>query len=444
MRQLSFGPVEPADFDALSGRHPQGNFQQTTAMGQVREAQGVEVRYLGVREDGELLAAAALELHRGRLSTFAAVHDGPLCDFHDQELTSVLFDGLRSEARRRGAAQLEITPEQPYELRDSLGQSLVSHADGAKRPAGVPAEASAGPDTRSFETICQQGFVHAGFDRQYNAVPRWRYVKDLTGLASEDELLASYTKNTRRDLRIAHESFVRVERVGRDRLPEYHAICELSAEKQGFENRPLSYFELLFDTLGDTAEFIVASIDMPAYLALWERKRDELQATIDRLEAQIAPSGDEAQGQFRSHRKAERQLRDAREKHASALKRVEQSRRAIEEQGARIPAAAALFVWHPRECVYLFSGSDARHAAFCAPTAIQHRMMCACLERGVTRYNFYGINGVFDDPHDAGRGLLEFKQGFGGYVEELMGSFTLPVRPLAYGLKQLGHRLLGR
>ena len=33
----------------------------------------------------------------------------------------------------------------------------------------------------------------------------------------------------------------------------------------------------------------------------------------------------------------------------------------------------------------------------------------------VSRYNFYGISGVFDDPNDEGRGVLEFKQGFNGY-----------------------------
>ena len=70
--------------------------------------------------------------------------------------------------------------------------------------------------------------------------------------------------------------------------------------------------------------------------------------------------------------------------------------------------------------------------------------MCECLERGVKSYNFYGIDGIFDDPNDPGRGLLEFKQGFGGYVQEMMGSFTLPVRPVAYAAKRLAHKILGR
>ena len=62
----------------------------------------------------------------------------------------------------------------------------------------------------------------------------------------------------------------------------------------------------------------------------------------------------------------------------------------------------------------------------------------------MTRYNFYGIDGVFDDPNSEGRGVLEFKQGFNGYVEELMGSFVLPVRPLAFKFKTVVRKLLRR
>lgn len=91
----------------------------------------------------------------------------------------------------------------------------------------------------------------------------------------------------------------------------------------------------------------------------------------------------------------------------------------IARDGEVVPVAVGLFMWHERELVYFSSGSDDRYAKFYAPTALQHEMMSRCLERGVTRYNFYGISGVFDDPEDDGRGVLEFKQGFNGYVEEL-------------------------
>lgn len=142
---------------------------------------------------------------------------------------------------------------------------------------------------------------------------------------------------------------------------------------------------------------------------------------------------------------------DVRKKLDTAQKNVESARRRIEDANERIardgevvPVAVGLFMWHERELVYFSSGSDDRYAKFYAPTALQHEMMSRCLERGVTRYNFYGISGVFDDPEDDGRGVLEFKQGFNGYVEELPGEFTLPVSKLRYGVSDLAHKLLRR
>lgn len=435
MRSFRLEEIDAQTLDDFNARHPQGNFQQSSRMADVRRRNGVDVTFYGVLEGGELVAATALELHRSRLSSFAQIHDGPLCDFHDAELTAFLFGELRRVARAAGAAQLEVTPEAPYEVRDSDGRPLPG--DGSPLPAGVPAGSEPGPDVAAFDSIVACGLEHGGFDRTYNAVPRWRFLKDLSGIADERALLASYAKNTRRNVNIARESFVRVERVGRDRLPEYHRICQLSCEKNGFENRPLAYFEALFDCLGDRAEVDIASIDVRAYLASCRQKLDAFEAKAERLEAQLAAAGG-------SSPKVERRLADAREQRDGARRRVEEAEGYLERDGEVVAVAAAMFVWHERECVYLFSGSDPRFAKFCASTAIQHLVMCECLERGIARYNFYGIDGVFDDPDDPGLGLLRFKQGFGGYVEEMMGSFTLPVRPAAYAAKRLAHRILGR
>ena len=435
MREFAFEDLGAEEFDSFSATHPQGNFQQTSRMAEVRRKDGTEVSYVGVREHGTLVAATALEIHRGRLSTFAEIHDGPLCDLHDQELSSAFFEELKKRSRSAGAAQLAITPELPYEVRDSSGTSLPAK-DGADWPADVPADAPSGPDQEAFDALCALGFVHSGFDHDYNAVPRWRYVKDLTPYRNANALLDSYAKNTRRNVRIAENSFVHVEQVDRNGLATFHAICELSCEKQGFDNRPLSYFERLYDCLGDVATFYVAYLDAQENLASWEQKRDGFMADIERLERNVAEG--------KSPQRSERQLKDAQSKLEASLKRIDEARAYIAEDGERIPAAAALFVDHPRERVYLFSGSDPKYAKFYAATAIQHRAMCDCLDKGITRYNFYGINGVFDDPADPGRGLLEFKQGFNGYVEEMMGSFTLPVKPLSYAVKQLAHKVLGR
>ncbi len=431
-RNFTCKEITAEELDAFSATHPQGNFQQCSGMSRVRKENGVSVSFLGFYEASELVGATELEVRGHGLSTFAEIHDGPLVDFADSELAAFVFAELKARAKAAGAAQLIMTPERPWRTRNSAGVEL--DAEGASL-AGVPEDAPHGPAQAEFNNILAAGFEHRGFLTEYTAVPQWRYLKDLSPFADGEKLLASYAKNTKRNVRIALENGVIVKKATRDELQLFHDICGLSCEKQGFENRTLTYFQQLFDCLGDTAEFNIAYIDTAKHLASWEKKRDEFAAEVAKLERSLETA--------RTPEKVERKLADIRKKHEAAEKRVQTAQEYVAE-GELIPAAAALFIWHPRECVYLFSGSDPKYAKFYAATAIQHHVMCECLERGCRRYNFYGINGIFDDPKDPGRGLLEFKQGFEGYVEELMGEFELPVRPAVLAAKKLAHKVLGR
>lgn len=435
MRPFTFEEISPAELDAFSATHPQGNFQQSSGTGVRRAKAGIDVSYYGVREAGTLVAATQLEVHPARFAAFAQIHDGPLMDFADAELVTFFCTELAGAARARGAEQLFMTPEVPYAVRSSNGELLPAPDSTEPWPSDVPQDAPTGTADSLIRNITDAGFTHAGLTLGYSDIPRWRYVKDLRQITDEKALLASYQKNTKRNVRIAHESGVYVERIDRDRLGLFHDICELSCEKQGFENMSVAYYESLYDALGDDVNFMIAYIDTRAYLASWEEKRDGFAKDVARFEKLLETSP--------SPEKVEKKLRDVQGKYEASLKRIEGARAFLDADGEKIPAAAAAFSWHPRECVYLFSGSNPTYAKFYAATAIQHHMMLECITRGVQRYNFYGINGVFDDPDDPGRGLLEFKQGFGGYVEEMLGEFSMVLRPGAHAVKNLARKLLG-
>ena len=143
MRTFTLVDLEPQAFDAFSAAHPYGNFQQTSAMGAQRERRGIRVLYLGVLEDGELVAATQLEVHGSGISCFAEIHDGPMVDFRDAELLSFLVDGTAKRAREAGAVQLEVTPEAPYRLRDTNGHPLPTPDGDEPWLANVPAGADA-------------------------------------------------------------------------------------------------------------------------------------------------------------------------------------------------------------------------------------------------------------------------------------------------------------
>ena len=66
-------------------------------------------------------------------------------------------------------------------------------------------------------------------------------------------------------------------------------------------------------------------------------------------------------------------------------------------------------------------------------TYLQDWLLEDCLERGVKRANFYGIDGDFSENNK----LLEFKSGFGVDIEEYIGGFRLILQPGKYRLNNV-------
>lgn len=93
------------------------------------------------------------------------------------------------------------------------------------------------------------------------------------------------------------------------------------------------------------------------------------------------------------------------------------------------------------EVVYLFSGSYSNLMNYCGQYRLQWEMIKYAADNKYRRYNFYGIEDVFN-PQGKDRGVYEFKKGFGGYVEELLGSFILPISPFN-GLYELLRKIKG-
>ncbi|EFA23334.1 aminoacyltransferase [Bifidobacterium gallicum] len=437
MRSFEFALISAHEYDEFAKHAPYANFQQTSAMARVREDNGSRIAFTAVKEEGKIVAAALLAIQGTALTRFASVTDGPLCDFDDVELTRFFLSQLAAYAKKQGAVHFDMTPEQTYQVLSSQGHEL----DGDDPDVPRSLMHLAKPDRSAIVHITDNGFTHEGLSVGYTPVPRWRYVKDLTPFADVKSLLASYAKNTRRNVKIADNSCVEVRQLGESELNVFHDICELSSERQGFTNRSLTYAQQIFESFGDDAQFMIAEIHLQKYIKVWQKKLDVASKQVEELEAE--QSKVEASGGQLGDKKLNK-LRTARQNAEAAVNRIAKAKQYVQEDGDVVPVAAALFIVQPREMVYLMSGSNDKYAKFYAPTALQHYAMSWCVEHGIDRYNFYGISGYFDDPQAEGAGVLEFKQGFNGYVEELMGSFSLVLRGLTYRLQRVAHKILGR
>lgn len=194
--------------------------------------------------------------------------------------------------------------------------------------------------------------------------PKWIYVKDL-GEQQPDEMLMDFRTTHRQLIKKAEREGVRVRDLGIDELGTLKQITDEAAERHGFEDPDLDYYHSMKAAFGDKVMFVVAEIS-----------RENLKS---------------------------------------------QDQEKYGTEGDYVPLAASMFVKDEREVVYLYSGSRRELQKYNGSYAIQWLMINTALELGLTRYNFYGVKPV------AGNGVYKFKQGFRGQVEELLGTFVLPI-----------------
>ena len=85
-----------------------------------------------------------------------------------------------------------------------------------------------------------------------------------------------------------------------------------------------------------------------------------------------------------------------------------------------------MFIIIKPEIIYLSSGNYSKFMKFNSQYLLQWMMIKYGIENGFKKHNFYGIPADIN-THPKDYGIYEFKRGFNGYVEELIGEFELPI-----------------
>ena len=356
---MEFTELSPEAFRAYADKSPYKSFYQTPEIARLRETNGWVPYFFGVRSGGELKAAIMLTARPAFLgkSVFYAP-GGPLVDYEDTATLAFLVAKLKKYIKSHNGYVLHIEPYYELVERDRDGKIVEG-----------------GYDHRRAE----QNLTILGFKKlPHSDAPSYEFVLDING-RSPDELLASFKRNTRNHIRKAERAGVTVRELERGELSRFKAITESTSARRHFTDKPLSYYEKMYDLFHPRGEvqFIIAEVNK------------EPDHTI----------------------------------------KPDPTTKPDPSATSTIDLSAAMFMTYGDEVIYLFSGSDERYMReYNAQYLIQWHMIKYAAEHGFKHYNFYGIGGL-PDPASPDYGIYDFKKGFGGRVVELLGAYELPTSP---------------
>ena len=239
---MNFITLTPDEFRDFADRSPYKSFMQTPEIARLRESNGWTAYYFGVKENDKIIAATmavAKPTFLGK-STFYTP-GGPLVDYENTELLDFFIKNLKNYAKSHNGYVLQIDPYYELIQRDRNGEIVENGFNHQK----------------AFANLQKLGFRPLPNSSQ----PKYLFVMDINNRTS-DEILMDFKRNTRNHVRKATKMGVTVRELKREELGKLKQITEATSERRHFTDRPLSYYEQMYDLFHDKDEvkFMVAEI----------------------------------------------------------------------------------------------------------------------------------------------------------------------------------------
>jgi len=390
---MTLTTISKEEFTSFANTVSHRSFIQSVEMADLLEKRGNTVQFIAWKQNDQVQVAAILYSLSMTGGLHMEINSGPL--YQEETLLEPFYVALKGYAKKNGAIELVIKPYDHYQTFDSDGNPISEE------------------QSHFLDTLKNLGYQHDGFQTGYpGGEPVWHYLKTIKE-ADSKSLLKSFNKNCSRNITTALNYDISIRNITREEIPQFKQIIEETGKRQGFEDKSLSYYYDLYDSFGPNAEFVVAEINSTAALAHLDQKISLLNPSAKQYEQQL--------------QKLEKQKNIVRETLAG-------------KESETVPLACALIIYTPSEVTYLFGGSYTKYQKFSAAFLIQYHAMKRALQKGITLYNFLGIQGIFDGSD----GVLRFKQNFNGYIVRKMGTFRYYPHPLKYKMISLIKKLLGR
>ena len=406
---MKFQEITEKEYREFWENHPLKTFLSAPEISKLRQKSNWDTYYVGVKEKKKIIAATMLLAHKRHFNKYEFYSPrGYLLDFNNQELVNFFTEELKKYIKDKNGYVLRIDPYVIYKQRDIDGNIVE---DGVNNEKVV-------------ENLLNLGFHK--IEVPHKEQVGWMFSLDLEG-KTEEQILKEMKPNTRNQIRKTEKFGISVNEISYDELDRFQSIMEETSKRKGFANRKLEYYQEMYKLFHDKNEvkFFITELNLKNYIEGLETERVEKENKINSLTDAKYNDG------------AKKNLTN---EIASIDKRIAESKEIIEKNGSDvITLSGSMFMLIKPEVIYLSSGNYEEYMKFNSQYLIQWELIKYGIENGFKKHNFYGIPEDIN-THPKDYGIYEFKRGFNGYVEELIGEFALPIT-WHYKLFDLIHKI---
>lgn len=404
---MEFVTLTEKEFMKFSKNSDITSFFQTTYWGEIKKDNGWRSHLVGLK-DGKKIVAATLLLSK-KIKFFKTMFYAPrgfLLDYNNLELVEEFTIKIKDYLKENDGLFLKINPYIDYQERTVDGE-IVENTQ----------------KNELLEKLKSLGYIHNGFyidqDAKKDLEPRWISVLDIKD-KSMDELYKKMRSSTKWRINNSKKNCLKIIEAKKDELIEFKKLMQHTAERREFIDRPLSYYENMFEVLNKHNLVKVLLVEIN-FKELKEFSEEEL------------IKNKEKRKELKDNAKKAGQLKELELEKTRLEDKIKLLQETINEYGEKKIIAGGWYMLYGNEVNYLFGASYKQFMKYNSQYLLQYEMINYAVENGYKAFNFYGIDGNFTEGSKS-YGLFDFKRGFNACVHELIGEFDLVISNSTYNL----------
>ena len=406
---MEFLEITEKEYRDFWENHPLKTFLSATEIGKLREKANWKTYYVGVKDKKKIIAATMMfgrKSHFGRYEFYSP--RGYLLDVNDEDLVEFFTRNLKKYLQKKKAYVFRVDPYLIYKQRDIDGNVVEGGVDNSKVVNHL--------EKLGFKKVPVKDMEQVG----------WMFSLDLEG-KDEEQILKEMKPNTRNTIRKTEKFGITIKELEYEELPRFQSIMEETGKRKEFAVRKLDYFQTMYKLFHDKGEvkYYVTELDLKKYQASLKREKKEKEEKLLSLSEAKYNEG---------------QKKNLNQEIASLEKRITEANE-IRKKASKdvITLSGSMFMLIKPEVIYLSSGNYEEYMNYNSQYLIQWELIKYGIKNGFKKHNFYGIPANISE-HPKDYGIYEFKRGFNGYVEDLIGEFELPIS-WYYNLFKIIHKI---
>lgn len=415
-KSMKFVTLTKKEFIDFSNNYENKCYLQSANIAEFRKTQGWIAEYVGVKENGKVVAATLLLSKKRHLKKEFYTLRGPQLDYTNEKLLTFFINELKMYIKNNNGYFLRIDPYIELKSLDRDGK-----------------ETDVFDNTNIIQNLKKLGFAEVKAKQMTDTVQaKFMYVLDLED--NLDDVMSEMDSKTRQMIRKNEKQGV-VIRVGNENDVElFENIMNQTSQRRNFNDRGLTFYKNMYDSLikDNMISLVFAELDVSLARKNLKNERKEIEiAKKDREEKR------------KNGKCNEKKAKQKEEEEKKSLDRISKKETELDEleqkYGSKITLGGILYILYGDEVASLFGGCYEEFKEYQCFYTIHYEMIKYAVEHKYSRYNFYAINNTLD-KNDSQYGIYQFKRGFGGHVIEFIGEFILPIdKPLYYAIKIVSH-----